>query len=112
VEVPFLGASLGTTGSGRHATKQQLIDALLSPDCRASLVASNAYYLCNGDMSGIGHDAGSDAATDAGGTTGSAASHCSDGGCSVAPADGAVTTLQILVALVGSVVARRLARRR
>jgi len=75
---------------GHTLTKQQTIDALRSPDCRAELNAISSYCpRARRSESGSG-----------------------DGGCSTSGVvDPNGSTLQILLAIVGTVVARRLARR-
>lgn len=98
----------GGNSEGHPLTVQQIADAFRSPDCEAHLIALDAWWkesTCAGtpDDPAYRNDAGSSGAT-------ANPSGADGGGCSTAGTDPSAATVQILLALVAAISARRLAR--
>lgn len=120
------GVALGSDGiiyggqsgnnDGHPVTAQQVADAYRSPNCAASVEALDPWWrenTCSGtpDDPAAKNDAGSSGASSSSGAT-TNPSGDDGGGCSTAGTDASAATLQILLALVGAVAARRALRAR
>lgn len=114
----------GGSNDGHPLTSLQIADAYRSPNCQASLVALDAWWAqstCTGQQptepgneqtDGAVKGPGSSGATSSSGASGPPAADPSpsNGGCSTTTADGSAATVQVLLAVVAAVCARRLAR--
>jgi len=106
------GVTRGQAGSneGHPLTTAQIAEAFLAPNCAANLTQRDPWWgksSCDGEVSDpVGRDAGESVVTGPNGNGSSTGGGCSTTGA----ADGSAATIQILLAVVGVIAARRVSR--
>jgi len=119
----IVDGAYGASSAGHPLTAAQIADAYRSPNCEASLAALDPWWLettCYGQPTqeedagqkgASSSSSGGLVASSSSGETANPAAADDGGGCSTSGTDASTATVQVLLALVATITARRLARR-